>query len=109
VRAAAAAERLSAQVPAGSRRSQTEEVSQIVRTIALVFVAIVSFALVATPGLPAVGLLIGLFALLAAAWWIALGRAAPARQRSEALVRVRHREFLGPGGPDDPFADEPFA
>jgi hypothetical protein len=77
----------------------------MVRTLALWLLAIAVFAIVATPGLAAAGLLIGPFAVLAVGWWIALGLATRGR-RSEALVRVRTREFL-PGGQNDPFAGEP--
>jgi hypothetical protein len=75
----------------------------MVRTLALSFVALAAFAMIATPGLAGAALLIVPFAVLAVVWWIALGAAAPGR-RSEAVVRVRHHEFLGPGGPDDPFS-----
>jgi hypothetical protein len=78
----------------------------MVRTLALVFLAIVAFALVATPGLGGAALLVVPVAVLVVVWWIALG-AATHGHRSEALVRIRHRQFLGPGGPDDPFAGEP--
>jgi hypothetical protein len=75
----------------------------MVRALALSFMAITVFAVIATPGLAGAALLIVPFAVLASVWWITLGAAAPGR-RSEVAVRVRHREFLGPGGPDDPFA-----
>jgi len=75
----------------------------MVRTLFLLLVAVTMIGVVATPGLAAVALLIVPFALLAAVWWTALGTATR-RRRTEAVVRVRHREFLGPGGPDDPFA-----
>jgi hypothetical protein len=26
----------------------------------------------------------------------------------EETLHVKHRQFLGPGGPDDPFAGDPF-
>jgi len=77
----------------------------MLRTLALSFMALAAFAVIATPGLAAAALLIVPFAVLAAVWWMALG-AAPRGRRSEALVRIRHREFLGPGGPDDPFAGD---
>jgi hypothetical protein len=75
----------------------------MVRTLALT--ATVALGVVATPGLAAAALLIGPVAVLAVGWWIALGVATRGRP-SEALVRVRTREFL-PGGEDDPFGGEP--
>jgi hypothetical protein len=76
------------------------------RAMVLLLLGIVAFALVATPGLGAVGLLVGVFVIVAFAWWVALGAGRPGT-RTSAVVRIRQREFLGPGGPDDPFADEP--
>jgi uncharacterized membrane protein YozB (DUF420 family) len=75
----------------------------MVRTVFFVLVTVTAVGVVATPGLAAVALLIVPFAILAGVWWTALG-AATRHRRAEAVVRVRHREFLGPGGPDDPFA-----
>jgi uncharacterized membrane protein len=77
----------------------------MVRTLSLSLLVVTAVGVVATPGLGAVALLIVPFAGLVAAWWIALGSVSP-RRRSEALARVRHRELLGPGGPDDPFAGD---
>ena len=75
----------------------------MVRTLSLVLAAVTAMGVIATPGLAGVALLIVPCAALFAAWWIVLGAAIP-RRRAEAVVRIRHREFLGPGGPDDPFA-----
>lgn len=81
----------------------------MVRTLSLLLVAATALGVVATPGLAAVALLLVPLAVLVAVWWIALGAATRGR-RTEAVVRVRHRELFGPGGPDDPFAgDRPQA
>jgi hypothetical protein len=37
--------------------------------------------------------------------WIALFLA---NDPAEEIRKVKHHQFLGPGGPDDPFADDPF-
>jgi hypothetical protein len=74
----------------------------MVRTLFLLLLGVTGVGVVATPGLAAAALLIAPFAVLVAAWWIALD--ATSGRRIEAVVRVRHRELLGPGGPDDPFA-----
>jgi hypothetical protein len=31
-----------------------------------------------------------------------------ANDPGKEIREVKHRQFLGPGGPDDPFADDPF-
>jgi hypothetical protein len=31
-----------------------------------------------------------------------------ANDPTEEICQVKHRQFLGPGGPDDPFANDPF-
>jgi hypothetical protein len=75
------------------------------RTLSWLLLAVTAIGVVATPGLAGLALLIVPLAFLAVVWWIALGVATPGR-RAEAVARVRHREFLGPGGPDDPFRAE---
>jgi hypothetical protein len=75
----------------------------MVRTLLLLLVAFTAVGVVATPGLAGAALLIVPLAVVGVVWWIALGAATPGR-RTDPFIRVRHREFLGPGGPDDPFA-----
>lgn len=77
----------------------------MVRTLFFLLMTVTVVGVVATPGLAAVALVIVPSAILGAVWWTVLG-AATHHRRTEAVVRVRHREFLGPGGPDDPFAGE---
>lgn len=70
----------------------------------LALLAVASFA---TPGTAPIGILLLLFLFVCVVWWIGLvatTRGAPV----EALARVKRHEFLGPGGPDDPFADVPY-
>jgi hypothetical protein len=31
-----------------------------------------------------------------------------AKDPSEEIRQTKHLQFLGPGGPDDPFADDPY-
>jgi hypothetical protein len=48
-----------------------------------------------------------LFVPIVAIWWIGVvitTRGAP----SQALVRTKRHRLLGPGGPDDPFAEAPY-
>jgi hypothetical protein len=71
------------------------------RTLSLLLLAGAAIGVVATPGLAAAILLLIPLAVLAFAWWIAIGVVTHGRP-AEAVVRVRHRELLGPGGPDDP-------
>jgi len=73
----------------------------------LFLLALVAVASFAAPGLAPFGFLLLLFLFAAAAWWIgftATTRGAP----REALARVQRAELLGPGGPDDPFANDPY-
>jgi hypothetical protein len=77
----------------------------MVRALTLLLLGVTAVGIVATPGLAGAALLIVPFAVLVGAWWTALGAATPGG-RSEAVIRVRHHGFLGPGGPDDPFAGE---
>jgi hypothetical protein len=51
-------------------------------------------------------LLIVLFPLTLA--WLAWMAVFVANDPGEEIRHVKHHRFLGPGGPDDPFADDPF-
>jgi hypothetical protein len=70
----------------------------------LALLAVASFAV---PGLGPFGALLLLFLLAAGVWWIGLAATTRGAPR-EALARVKRAELLGPGGPDDPFANEPY-
>jgi hypothetical protein len=48
-----------------------------------------------------------LLAPIAIGWWITVGGRKPGT-RTRVVAGIRHHEFLGPGGPDDPFADGSF-
>ena len=75
----------------------------MVRTFLLLLVASIAIGVVATPGLAPAALLIVPVAVVAVVWWALLGTATHGR-RTEPVIHVKHRELLGPGGPDDPFA-----
>ena len=72
-------------------------------TLLLLLVAVILVGIVATPGLAAAALLLIPLAVLVVVWWAVLAAATRGRP-AERLIRVRHHELLGPGGPDDPFA-----
>lgn len=75
----------------------------MVRTVSLLLLGVTAVGVVATPGFAAAGLLLIPLAVLVAVWWLVLGAMTDGR-RTEAVVHIRRRELLGPGGPDDPFA-----
>ena len=77
----------------------------MVRFVLFFLAAVVGLGVVLTPGL-------GLFALVLVplfVLWLAWRGALTATTRghsNEAIAHAHHRQFLGPGGPDDPYADE---
>jgi hypothetical protein len=77
----------------------------MITTVVLSLLAVLLVGVIATPGLGAVGLVVAPLFGVAVVWWI--GAAAVTHGRpSDVVVRTKHRQFFGPGGPDDPFADE---
>jgi hypothetical protein len=78
------------------------------RTIVFLFLGVITLGVLATPGFAVVGVLLLLFLFGAVAWWIGLVVATHG-DPGEAVARTPRHRFLGPGGPDDPFADVPFA
>jgi hypothetical protein len=77
----------------------------MITTLVLSLLAILFLGLVATPGLGAIGLVLLPFIGVAFVW--SIGAAAVTHGRpADVVVRTRPGQFLGPGGPDDPFADE---
>jgi hypothetical protein len=76
----------------------------MVRTIVYSFIAIVVFGTIAAPGLGALALVVVPLLGLGLLWRIALTVVTHGRS-SEAVLRTRKSHLLGPGGPDDPFAD----
>lgn len=40
--------------------------------------------------------------------WLMWGLVFLAEGPSEEILQTKRHQFLGPGGPDDPFADDPF-
>jgi hypothetical protein len=77
----------------------------MITTVVLSLLAVLFVGIIATPGLGAIGLVLAPSIGAAVVWWT--GAAAVTHGRpSDVVVRTRHRQFLGPGGPDDPFADE---
>ena len=55
--------------------------------------------------IPGLGVIFFFFAPFMAALWIALEVARHGRP-GEAVLHASYGQLLGPGGPDDPFADE---
>jgi hypothetical protein len=77
----------------------------MITTVVLSLLAVLFVGLIATPGLGAIGLVLAPLIGVAVVW--SIGAVAVTQGRpSDLVVRTRHRQFLGPGGPDDPFADE---
>jgi hypothetical protein len=69
-------------------------------------VALIAGVSLASLATTPIGLLL-LFPFAVAVWLIGLA-AATRGAPGEALARVKRHELLGPGGPDDPFAHEPY-
>ena len=77
----------------------------MITTLVLFLLAVLLVGVIATPGLGALGLVVAPLIGVAVVWWI--GAAVVTRGRpGDVVVRTKHRQFFGPGGPDDPFADE---
>jgi hypothetical protein len=77
----------------------------MITTVVLSLLTVLFVGTIATPGLGAFGLVLAPLIGVAVVW--SIGAAAVTHGRpSDVVVRTRHRQFLGPGGPDDPFADE---
>ena len=77
----------------------------MITTVVLSLLAVLLVGLIAAPGLGAIGLVVAPLVGLAVVWWT--GAAAVTHGRpSDVVLRTRHRQFFGPGGPDDPFADD---
>jgi len=71
------------------------------------FVAIVVLGTIATPGLGAFALVIVPFLGLGFLWRTALTVSTHGRS-TDAVMHTRRSHLLGPGGPDDSFADSPL-
>jgi hypothetical protein len=77
----------------------------MITTAMISLLAVLCIGLIATPGLGALGLVVVPLVAVAVVWWI--GAAAVTKGRpTDLVVRTKHGQLLGPGGPDDPFADE---
>lgn len=79
----------------------------MVRTIVYFFFAAIVLGVIAVPGLGAFALLLAPLLGLGLLWRIALTVFTDARP-VDAVVHTRRRHLLGPGGPDDSFADSPL-
>ena len=77
----------------------------MIRTVMFFFVAAIVLGLVITPGLAAVALVLVPLGGLAFLWRIALA-VTTRGDATGAVAQTHSRSFLGPGGPDDPFAAE---
>src|SRR5262245_33875992 len=75
--------------------------------LVFLFLAVIALGALSTPFFAPLGMLLLLFGLAGAVWWIGL-LAITRGHPSEAVLRTPRRRFLGPGGPDDPFADVPY-
>jgi hypothetical protein len=80
----------------------------MVRTIICLFLLVITLGALSTPFFAGLGLLLLLFGLMGLVGWIRLVIATRGRPSEVVLYTPRHT-FLGPGGPDDPFADLPYA
>lgn len=71
----------------------------MIPTVVLSLLAVLFVGIIATPGVGAIGLVLAPLIGVAVTWWI--GAAAVTHGRpSDAVVRTRHRQLLGPGGPE---------
>lgn len=75
----------------------------MVRTIVYFFLATIVLGTIAVPGLGAFALVIAPLAVAGLIWRFAL-TAETHGHLGAVVVHTKHRQFLGPGGPDDPFA-----
>jgi hypothetical protein len=80
----------------------------MVRTVVFLFLAAIALGALGTPFFAGIGVLLLLLLIVAAPlWWIGLAVYTGGHpSRPVAYTRVHH--FLGPGGPDDPFADAQY-
>jgi hypothetical protein len=77
----------------------------MITTVVVFLLAVLLVGVIATPGLGALGLVVAPLIGIAVVWWI--GTAAVTHgSPSDVVLRTKHWRFFGPGGPDDPFADE---
>jgi hypothetical protein len=77
----------------------------MITTVMIFLLAVLCIGLIAAPGLGALGLVVVPLVAVAVVRWI--GAAAVTKERpSDLVVRTKHGQLLGPGGPDDPFANE---
>jgi len=80
----------------------------MVTTLVILFLAAIALGALSTPFFAPLGLLLLLFGLVGAIWWIGL-LVATRGHPSEVVLHTPRYRFLGPGGPDDPFADVSYA
>lgn len=79
----------------------------MVRTIVYFVFASIVLGAIAVPGLAAFALVLAPLAVIALVWRFALTVATHGHP-SEAVVHAKRSHLLGPGGPDDSFADYEF-
>ena len=79
----------------------------MVRSLVYVLLGIIVLGTVAVPGLGAFALLAAPLVVLGLLWRVALTVVTRGRP-TEAVVHTRVHHFLGPGGPDDSFANSIF-
>jgi hypothetical protein len=78
---------------------------QMITTLMISLLAVLCVGLIAAPGLGAFGLVVVPLVGVAVVWWIAAAAVTKGRP-SDLVVRTKHGQLLGPGGPDDPFVNE---
>jgi hypothetical protein len=77
----------------------------MITTVMISLLAVLCIGLIAAPGLGAFGLVVVPLVAVAIVWWIGAAAVTGGRP-SDLVVRTRHGQLLGPGGPDDPFAKD---
>jgi len=80
----------------------------MVTMIVFLLLAVIILGALSTPFFAPIGVLLMLFGFAGLVWWIGLV-VTTRGQPSEVVLRTPRYRFLGPGGPDDPFADAPYA
>jgi len=79
----------------------------MVTAVVILLLAAIALGALSTPFFAPLGMLLLFFGFIGLIWWIGLIVATRGRP-AEVVLRAPRYRFLGPGGPDDPFADVPY-